>query len=90
MGQSLLPRILIGCVIVESIGGACADSSFLLQTGVYHHVTGVDAFSSASLAAYVNTLTYSPVDKHHKVVSGIYWSENSAQRWLEIPLINSS
>lgn len=45
-----------------------------LQTGVYHHVTGIDASSSASLAAYVNTLTFSPLDKTHKVVSGIYWS----------------
>jgi hypothetical protein len=44
------------------------------KTGVYHHTTGVDASSSASLAAYVNTLTYTPVDKQHKVVSGIYWS----------------
>ncbi|EEH20240.1 hypothetical protein PABG_02499 [Paracoccidioides brasiliensis Pb03] len=47
------------------------------QTGVYHHVTGIDASSSASLAAYVNTLTYSPVDKNHKVVSGIYCCYNA-------------
>ncbi|KAM5437823.1 bud site selection protein [Microsporum ferrugineum] len=47
------------------------------QTGVYHHVTGVDASSSASLAAYVNTLTYSPVDKQHKVVAGIYCCYNA-------------
>lgn len=40
---------------------------------MYHHVTGVDASSSASLAAYVNTLVYSPNDKTHKVVSGLYW-----------------
>ncbi|KAK2761186.1 hypothetical protein FQN54_001707 [Arachnomyces sp. PD_36] len=47
------------------------------QTGVYHHVTGIDASSSASLAAYLNTLTYSPVDKQHKVVSGIYCCYNA-------------
>ncbi|KAL1980321.1 hypothetical protein VTN96DRAFT_4262 [Rasamsonia emersonii] len=47
------------------------------QTGVYHHVTGVDASSSASLAAYVNTLTYSPIDKQNKVVSGIYCCYNA-------------
>ena len=47
------------------------------QTGVYHHVTGIDASSSASLAAYVNTLTYSPVDKTHKVISGIYCCYNA-------------
>ncbi|WEW54968.1 bud site selection protein [Emydomyces testavorans] len=47
------------------------------QTGVYHHVTGIDASSSASLAAYVNTLTYSPLDKHNKVTSGIYCCYNA-------------
>ncbi|KAL5365987.1 Chs5p-Arf1p-binding proteins-domain-containing protein [Aspergillus floccosus] len=47
------------------------------QTGVYHHVTGVDASSSASLAAYVNTLTFSPLDKTHKVVSGVYCCYNA-------------
>ena len=47
------------------------------QIGVYHHVTGVDASSSASLAAYVNTLVYSPNDKTHKVVSGLYCCYNA-------------
>ena len=47
------------------------------QTGVYHHVTGIDASSSASLAAYVNTLTHSPIDKTHKVVSGLYCCYNA-------------
>ncbi|KAA8646396.1 hypothetical protein EYZ11_005247 [Aspergillus tanneri] len=47
------------------------------QTGVYHHVTGIDASSSASLAAYVNTLTFSPLDKTHRVVSGIYCCYNA-------------
>ena len=47
------------------------------QSGVYHHVTGVDASSSASLAAYVNTLVYSPTDKTHKVVSGLYCCYNA-------------
>ncbi|KAJ5924602.1 Tetratricopeptide-like helical [Penicillium verhagenii] len=47
------------------------------QTGVYHHATGIDASSSASLAAYVNTLTFSPLDKTHKVVSGIYCCYNA-------------
>ncbi|KAL1978371.1 hypothetical protein VTN31DRAFT_1230 [Thermomyces dupontii] len=47
------------------------------QIGVYHHVTGIEASSSASLAAYVNTLTYSPNDKTHKVVSGIYCCYNA-------------
>ncbi|TQS35215.1 hypothetical protein Golomagni_04372 [Golovinomyces magnicellulatus] len=42
--------------------------------GVYHHVTGVDASSSASLAAYINTLTHK--ENHQplqKVVEGVYW-----------------
>lgn len=47
------------------------------QIGVYHHVTGVDASSSASLAAYVNTLTFNPIDKTHKVVSGLYCCYNA-------------
>lgn len=47
------------------------------QTGVYHHVTGIDASSSASLAAYVNTLTFNSTDKTHKVVSGLYCCYNA-------------
>jgi Chs5-Arf1p-binding protein BUD7/BCH1 len=45
-----------------------------LQIGVYHHITGVDASSSASLAAYINTLTYK--ENHQsttKIVEGVYW-----------------
>ncbi|KAF2712427.1 chaps-domain-containing protein [Pleomassaria siparia CBS 279.74] len=50
------------------------------QVGVYHHVSGVDASSSASLAAYINTLTYSTHDKQHKVISGIYCCYNAFSR----------
>ncbi|KAH7139030.1 Chs5p-Arf1p-binding proteins-domain-containing protein [Dendryphion nanum] len=50
------------------------------QVGVYHHVTGIDASSSASLAAYINTLTYSAHDKQHKVVSGLYCCYNAFSR----------
>ncbi|KAL1609931.1 bud site selection protein [Paraconiothyrium brasiliense] len=50
------------------------------QVGVYHHVTGIDASSSASLAAYINTLTFSPHDKQHKVVSGLYCCYNAFSR----------
>jgi hypothetical protein len=52
------------------------------QNGIYHHVTGVDASSSASLAAYINTLTY----KEHgpnatsKIVEGIYCCYNAFSR----------
>jgi len=40
---------------------------------VYHHVTGIDASSSASLAAYINTLIYSTPDKTQRITSGLYW-----------------
>ncbi|KAI1430398.1 chaps-domain-containing protein [Xylaria sp. FL1777] len=52
------------------------------QTGVYHHVTGVDASSSASLAAYINTLTYKEHGQAptHKIVEGIYCCYNAFSR----------
>ncbi|GAB7348924.1 hypothetical protein MBLNU459_g7610t1 [Dothideomycetes sp. NU459] len=50
------------------------------QVGVYHHVTGIDASSSASLAAYINTLTYTPHDKQNKVISGLYCCYNAFSR----------
>lgn len=52
------------------------------QIGVYHHVTGVDASSSASLAAYINTLTY----REHgqtattKIAEGLYCCYNAFSR----------
>jgi hypothetical protein len=52
-----------------------------LQIGVYHHVTGVDASSSASLAAYINTLTYK--ENHQsssKIVEGVYWYVTAHER----------
>ncbi|MCJ1402555.1 hypothetical protein MMC11_005775 [Xylographa trunciseda] len=50
------------------------------QSGVYHHVTGIDASSSASLAAYINTLTQTAQDKSNKVISGIYCCYNAFSR----------
>ncbi|KAJ0295463.1 hypothetical protein COL5a_011571 [Colletotrichum fioriniae] len=48
------------------------------QIGVYHHVTGVDASSSASLAAYINTLTYREHGQavQTKISEGLYWYAN--------------
>lgn len=51
------------------------------QIGTYHYVSGVDASSSASLAAYLNSLTYSIEDNStwfsksgaFKVRNGCYW-----------------
>ncbi|KAM0555827.1 hypothetical protein ACHAPJ_006224 [Fusarium lateritium] len=52
------------------------------QTGVYHHVTGVDASSSASLAAYINTLTYkeSGPNATNKIVEGVFCCYNAFSR----------
>ncbi|KAH9844823.1 clathrin-coated vesicle protein [Teratosphaeria destructans] len=50
------------------------------QVGVYHHVTGIDASSSASLAAYMNTLIHNSIDKQTKVTSGLYCCYNAFSR----------
>ncbi|KAJ1334237.1 Chs5-Arf1p-binding protein BUD7/BCH1 [Microdochium nivale] len=52
------------------------------QVGVYHHVTGVDASSSASLAAYINTLTYKEHGPNatNKVIEGLYCCYNAFSR----------
>ncbi|KAJ6445390.1 clathrin-coated vesicle protein [Purpureocillium lavendulum] len=52
------------------------------QTGIYHHVTGVDASSSASLAAYINTLTYKDNGPNatSKIVEGVYCCYNAFSR----------
>ncbi|KAK0743684.1 Chs5p-Arf1p-binding proteins-domain-containing protein [Schizothecium vesticola] len=52
------------------------------QFGVYHHVTGVDASSSASLAAYINTLTYKEFGHSAttKTVEGTYCCYNAFSR----------
>lgn len=51
------------------------------QIGSYHYVSGVDASSSAALAAYINSLTYE-LDQNpawfsgkgaYKLKSGAYW-----------------
>ncbi|KZL64832.1 bud site selection protein [Colletotrichum incanum] len=52
------------------------------QLGVYHHVTGVDASSSASLAAYINTLTYREHGQaaQTKISEGLYCCYNAFSR----------
>ncbi|EGS21722.1 uncharacterized protein CTHT_0035890 [Thermochaetoides thermophila DSM 1495] len=52
------------------------------QIGVYHHVTGVDASSSASLAAYINTLAYREVGPSAttKTLEGTYCCYNAFSR----------
>ncbi|OAA65600.1 clathrin-coated vesicle protein [Niveomyces insectorum RCEF 264] len=50
--------------------------------GSYHHVTGVDASSSASLAAYINTLTYREpgTPATTKITEGLYCCYNALSR----------
>ncbi|KAH7310551.1 bud site selection protein [Stachybotrys elegans] len=52
------------------------------QTGIYHHVTGIDASSSASLAAYINTLTHKEYGPNatSKIVEGVYCCYNAFSR----------
>jgi hypothetical protein len=55
--------------------------SFSFQIGSYHYVSGVDASSSAALAAYINSLTYELEQNpawfsgkgSYKLKSGAYW-----------------
>ncbi|KJX99333.1 clathrin-coated vesiclec protein (Bud7) [Zymoseptoria brevis] len=56
------------------------NKSTTKQVGVYHHATGIDASSSASLAAYINTLTYGPSSAVNKVTSGLYCCYNAFSR----------
>ncbi|KAF2859145.1 chaps-domain-containing protein [Piedraia hortae CBS 480.64] len=50
------------------------------SVGVYHHVTGLDASSSAALAAYINTLIHQTHDKTTKMTSGLYCCYNAFSR----------
>ncbi|KAF8460495.1 Chs5p-Arf1p-binding proteins-domain-containing protein [Kalaharituber pfeilii] len=58
------------------------------EIGTYHHVSGVDASSSASLAAYINTLTYLIGENQMwfgkpqswKITTGIYCCYNAFSR----------
>ncbi|ORX94947.1 chaps-domain-containing protein [Basidiobolus meristosporus CBS 931.73] len=58
------------------------------EIGSYHHILGIDASSSASLAAYINSLTYSMDDPHGwfskgaawKISSGVYCCYNAFSR----------
>ncbi|KAK9458161.1 Chs5p-Arf1p-binding proteins-domain-containing protein [Dipodascopsis uninucleata] len=67
------------------------------EAGTYHYVTGIDT-SSASIAAYLNTLTYAPGEgqiwfgKQHywNIQTGVYCCYNALSRvdlrvWVHIP-----
>ncbi|KAK9381438.1 Chs5p-Arf1p-binding proteins-domain-containing protein [Kockiozyma suomiensis] len=57
------------------------------EAGTYHYVTGIDP-SSASIAAYMNTLTYAPGEgqiwfgkvQHWNIQTGVYCCYNSLSR----------
>jgi Chs5-Arf1p-binding protein BUD7/BCH1 len=63
-------------------------SSWILKIGSYHYISGVDASTSASLAAYLNSLTYAVEDNSTwfakapmwKVRSGVYCCYNAFSR----------
>ena len=69
------------CVAQVSKYLGCTDVCKHGQLGSYHYVSGVDASSSASLAAYINSLTYAIEDSNTwfskssawKVKNGCYW-----------------
>ncbi|KAF9057158.1 Chs5p-Arf1p-binding proteins-domain-containing protein [Panaeolus papilionaceus] len=71
------------CYVVKSTGRA-AQRDF----GSYHYISGVDASSSASLAAYINSLTYAIEDNsawfsktlQYKVKNGCYCCFNAFSR----------
>lgn len=53
----------------------------LHQIGSYHYVSGVDASSSASLAAYINSLTYALEDSNAWFSKGPTWKVRNGCYW---------
>ncbi|ORX96147.1 chaps-domain-containing protein [Basidiobolus meristosporus CBS 931.73] len=60
------------CHVTKSTG-----KQGIKEIGSYHHIMGIDASSSASLAAYINSLTYSLDDTHGWFGKGAAWKINS-------------
>lgn len=58
------------------------------QLGSYHYVSGVDASSSASLAAYLNSLTYAIEDQPAWFSKGPSWKVRSGSYWY-VPTLSS-
>lgn len=53
----------------------------MLQTSSYHYVSGIDASSSASLAAYINSLTYSIEEPQAWFTKGPTWKVKNGCFW---------
>ncbi|KAF9980857.1 hypothetical protein BGZ75_007890 [Mortierella antarctica] len=51
------------------------------ETSSYHYVSGIDASSSASLAAYLNSLTYAIDESHAWFSKGAQWRIRSGLYW---------
>ena len=51
------------------------------QTGSYHYVSGIDTSSSASLAAYINSLTYSIEESQAWFAKGPTWKVKNGCFW---------
>jgi hypothetical protein len=51
------------------------------QLGTYHYVSGVDASSSASLAAYINSLTYAIEDNSGWFSKSTAWKVRNGSYW---------
>ncbi|KAI8595113.1 hypothetical protein EDD21DRAFT_448876 [Dissophora ornata] len=51
------------------------------NTSSYHYVSGIDASSSASLAAYLNSLTYAIDESHAWFSKGAQWRIRSGVYW---------
>lgn len=56
-------------------------SSILLQVGSYHYCSGVEASSSASLAAYLNSLTFAVEDGNAWFSKGPIWKVRGGTYW---------
>jgi Chs5-Arf1p-binding protein BUD7/BCH1 len=75
------------CHIIKTTG-----RSGQRDLGSYHFVSGVDASSSASLAAYINSLTYAIEDNSAwfskstawKVKNGSYWCVSGSVLYLSL------
>jgi hypothetical protein len=52
-----------------------------IQIGSYHFVSGVDASSSASLAAYINSLTYGVSETSTWFAKAPTWKVRNGSYW---------
>ncbi|KIY45052.1 chaps-domain-containing protein [Fistulina hepatica ATCC 64428] len=68
------------CHVVKSTG-----KSGSRDLGSYHYISGVDASSSASLAAYINSLTYAMEESPAWFSKGTSWKVRNGCYWRVTP-----